>query len=67
MILVGSIIQGFAGGYFGRDSYEDRRVEAVGVDWVVARGVDDGAPQFADGATIHEDLAKHVSTHRSTT
>jgi hypothetical protein len=34
---VGEIIHGFAGGAFGRDSYECRRVEAVGADWVVTR------------------------------
>jgi hypothetical protein len=25
------------GGSFGRDSYEDKRVEAIGSDWVVVR------------------------------
>lgn len=37
MIRVGTVLYGFCGGYFGSDSYEDKRVEAVGADWVVAR------------------------------
>lgn len=36
----------FCGGYFGRDSYEAKRVEAVGADWVVARD-DSGMVWFA--------------------
>lgn len=35
--LVGQRVHGFASGLFGRDSYECRRVEAVGLDWVVTR------------------------------
>ena len=37
MIRVGDKLYGFCEGYFGRDSYNDKRVEAVGADWVVAR------------------------------
>jgi hypothetical protein len=36
-LRVGDILYGFCGGYFGRDSYKDKRVEAIGADWVVAR------------------------------
>lgn len=36
-LQVGSILYGFAGGCFGRDSYNDRQVEALGPDWAVAR------------------------------
>jgi hypothetical protein len=42
-----TIIHGYAGGAFGRDSYACRRVEAIGPDWVVTRnryGVADFAP-----------------------
>ena len=42
----GVILYGFCGGHFGRDSYDDKIVEEVGVDWVVARG-EDGIPVFA--------------------
>lgn len=37
MLRVGTVLYGFCGGWFGRDSYGDKRVEAVGADWVVAR------------------------------
>lgn len=36
-VRVGSILYGFCGGAFGRDSYHDKRVEAIGADWLVAR------------------------------
>lgn len=34
---VGEVLHGFQGGAFGRDSYECRRIEAVGADWIVTR------------------------------
>ena len=34
---VGDIVHGFAQGAFGRDSYDCRRVEAIGSDWIVTR------------------------------
>lgn len=34
---VGDRIHGFAGGYFGRDSYHCREVEHIGPDWVITR------------------------------
>jgi len=37
---VGDVIEGYAGGLFGRDSYSDKRVEAVGPDWCVLRSLD---------------------------
>lgn len=37
---------GFCGGMFGRDSYEIKRVEAIGADWVVVRN-ESGQPEFA--------------------
>ena len=46
MIRVGSKLKGYCGGEFGRDSYDDKRVEAVGADWIVARE-EDGTPVFA--------------------
>lgn len=36
-LRVGDVLYGFCGGYFGRDSYGDKRVEAIGADWVVVR------------------------------
>jgi hypothetical protein len=40
-IRVGDKLYGFCGGYFGRDSYADKVVEAVGADWIVARDEND--------------------------
>lgn len=57
-ILVGTILKGFCNGYFGRDSYDTKRVEAVGVDWVVARVVDEGFVVLAVGERVHEELLK---------
>ena len=41
----GDILYGFCGGYFGRDSYREKVVVALGRDWIVAR--EDGRPVFA--------------------
>ena len=37
MIQVGTVLYGFCGGHFGMESHGDKRVEAMGVDWIVAR------------------------------
>ena len=37
MSNIGKILKGFCNGYFGRDSYGDKIVEAEGHDWIVAR------------------------------
>lgn len=34
---VGTIVHGFCGGAFGRDSYACRQIEAAGADWIVTR------------------------------
>lgn len=48
MICVGMLIYGYCEGYFGGDSYHTKRIEAFGVDWVVARELDeDSVPEFA--------------------
>ncbi|MEV6432866.1 hypothetical protein [Nocardia sp. NPDC051463] len=36
-IRIGTLLRGFCHGAFGRDSYDDKRVEAIGADWVVVR------------------------------
>lgn len=38
-VKVGDILYGFCNGYFGIESYENKIVEAVGSDWIVAREV----------------------------
>lgn len=58
VVRVGQVLKGFCGGYFGRDSYSDKLVEAVGADWVVAREGDTGTVVFA--ACVPEDLLPHV-------
>jgi hypothetical protein len=35
------MLYGSCNGYFGRDSYKPKRIEALGADWVVVRNVDD--------------------------
>lgn len=62
-VRVGTVLYGFCGGAFGRDSYRTKRVEAVGVDWVVARAIGrvDAGPEFARFASpdeMREELAK---------
>lgn len=44
--MIGMKLKGFCGGFFGRDSYGDKRIEAVGNDWIVARE-ENGEPVFA--------------------
>jgi hypothetical protein len=45
---IGMMLDGFCGGEFGRDSYADKRVEAFGDDWIVAREQsEDAEPVFA--------------------
>lgn len=59
MILVGQLLEGFCRGCFGRNSYEDKRVEAVGVDWIVARD-SNSEVVFAYDKDIHEILEEDV-------
>lgn len=64
MILpIGTILYGYCGGAFGRDSYEAKRVEAIGMDWIVVRNKD-GDTRFADDSdvedSIHAKLAEYT-------
>lgn len=54
-LQIGQVLYGFCGGFFGRDSYKDKRIEAVGIDWVVVRE-EDGEPNFANGRRAIEYL-----------
>lgn len=47
-VKVGSVLHGYAGGYFGRDSYSHKRVEAIGKGWLVVRN-EEGEPEFYAG------------------
>jgi hypothetical protein len=63
MLAVGQVLHGYCGGYFGRNSHECRRVEAVGFDWVVARRIDRPAiAEFAEGMGIHDKLEGYTKT-----
>jgi hypothetical protein len=54
-LKVGDVVHGFCGGYFGRDSFRCRRVEALGRDWLVTRN-ESGTVEFAT-------LTSHVAAH----
>ena len=58
-LLIGDVLHGFCGGAFGRDSYDCRRVEAIGADWIVTRSLTRGSPEFTRGPEIHRNLAKY--------
>ncbi len=58
VLHIGVVLKGFCNGHFGRDSYEDKRVEAIGEDWLVAREVESGNVVFAHGADSLEKLLK---------
>ncbi len=60
MLLIGTKLYGFCGGWFGHDAYSDKRVEGVGADWVVARQ-ENGEALFASGEDIHLELAPYTS------
>jgi hypothetical protein len=47
-LKLGDRLIGYCGGWFGRDSYEDKTVEAIGPDWVIVRD-DSGEPWCAFG------------------
>lgn len=46
-LRVGDVLYGYCRGAFGRDSYGNKRVEAIGADWVVVR--EDGDLYFYEG------------------
>ncbi len=54
-LYIGTALRGFCCGAFGRDAYEKKRVEALGVDWVVARD-ELGEIHFASGKNVHQRL-----------
>ena len=60
-MFIGQILYGYCGGYFdgyfGRDSYGDKRIEGFGVDWVVVRE-ENGRPNLASFKNNTEMLVK---------
>lgn len=47
-LRVGATLRGFCGGAFGRESYGDKTIEAIGPDWVVIR-TEEGEVEFYAG------------------
>ena len=45
-IEIGTLLNGYCNGFFGGDSYGEKRVEGSGVDWVVVRE-ENGEPNCA--------------------
>lgn len=64
----GMLIYGYCNGYFGRDSYATKRIEAIGIDWIVARGIEekDAEPEFAQfpNTTVRNQLCGEWSINR---
>lgn len=58
MLRIGTVIYGYCEGKFGRDSYGNKRVEAIGADWVVVREEGVG-PMLYEGNP--EDLLKYTT------
>lgn len=58
-LMVGQTLYGYCGGYFGRDSYSDKRIEAVGYDWIVVRE-ENGSVNFVGGKDVHNILAAYT-------
>jgi hypothetical protein len=46
-LRIGQMLYGYCGGEFSNRDFDDKRVEAIGVDWVIVRG-NDGIPDFAN-------------------
>ena len=42
----------------------NKRIEAIGIDWIVARHIDTGVLVFAEGAHIHEELKKYIEPEK---
>jgi hypothetical protein len=61
---IGMLLFGYCDGYFGRDSYDTKRIEAFGVDWIVARQDTNGVVDFCTFDSLAERngfVAKHSS------
>ena len=59
MLQIGQLLYGYCGGAFGRDSYFNKRIEAMGIDWVVARD-EYGDLHIATGENVQDRLAKYT-------
>ncbi len=59
---IGDEVHGFCGGYFGRDDYYCKKVEARGYDYIVFRYLSGGVTMYSgkDQETIYRDLSKYM-------
>jgi len=60
-LQIGQKLYGYCGGVFGRDSYANKRIEALGIDWVVVRE-ENGKPNFVVGQEAIEFLQTDICT-----
>lgn len=51
-LRVGDVVHGYARGAFGPDHYACSRIEAMGADWVVVRGVSTGKVAVGAGEDV---------------
>ncbi len=61
--FVGMKLKGFNDGYFGRDGHGDKIIEALGPDWIVARGYNE-AVFFASAFNSIEDMILKIEEWR---
>lgn len=61
-LQVGQPVNGFCRGLFGRDSYGNRRIEAMGYDWIVTRDENDMV-EMASGAERLSDIEDYVKEY----
>ena len=61
-MFVGAEIHCFCSGYFGRDCYHDKRIEAQGYDWIVARCPECGPvfAQFGSHKELHDEVTQWI-------
>lgn len=62
-LWVGNILEGFCNGYFGRDSYGRKRIEAVGPDWIVVREAE-GSYNHPNGYPNMAQFDSHEQMHQ---
>ena len=63
-MYIGTVLYGYCDGYFGRDDSGDKRIEAIGADWIVVRYINDlnegctGFCSFKDTAEMEENVKR---------
>jgi hypothetical protein len=63
VIYIGTPLYGYCGGIFGRDSYNKKRIEAIGHDWLVVRDTNE-VPDFASFSSM-EEMVNFVAKYSS--